>query len=567
MGCGSSSPHAHTVSPSPDGAVSALADARMDVRRVRRGNTVQEMALHVFFGKHDRRNRNALNSDDLCSMMVDALMTANGVNPGSKSSSMPGQQDVSEMLSLIDTDGNAQLDRGEFMEWIKDGSTKSDATLQKYAARSRAHGTLVTFMKAVNIQISAYETGFFSLCSDEMVLVKSLHEKLCHAGGSMSNIKLADLKSIMLAKSKSPDFSIHRQDVIDFIVHCQLRSYYQNNLTSPQRVCSRQLIIALEHGIQHAKKVYETTNDHAAYVLALSAMFGGFDPDGDGVLDEKDMRKLLVELGGDPRASTSIRAEIEELISDMDTNGDGLFDENEFVQFMLGMFLDGNADLPGIKGALFDKVSRGAQAIDEQRNALSKLFDSHCSKQRLLGGSGMLKILLKCRKNAPPPLPPIDASEAKSFVANLCSHDTSKRGRPRVGKDEFVGRLLFIFNSNPGKRKRQAEISDEMANFMGLCDVLELYAVHMVDEERKKAREQQEIKEKAAADAEAERALESKKAIILSSDDSDDDDDDDEGESMNILSIMPKRAPMTSAKSKQSQRRAPMRSSKSFLNK
>ena len=66
------------------------------------------------------------------------------------------------------------MDRGRFDKYIN---------APKYAERSMAHATVVQLMKAIGVQIGAYEEGFETLCGrDDVVLIKSFHSRITNAG-------------------------------------------------------------------------------------------------------------------------------------------------------------------------------------------------------------------------------------------------------------------------------------------------------------------------------------------------------------------------------------------------
>ena len=260
------------------------------------------------------------------------------------------------------------------------------------------------------------------------------------------------------------------------------------------------------------------------------------------------------------------------LLDEMDDNGDNLFDEEEFVKYMLEYLSDATPDSPGVKGAFYSKAVRGAGVIAEQRKVIGDLFDKFCSSKKLLGATGMLRLLQQCRKNSPPPLPEIDAGKAGILVLNLCPESTRSK-HPRLERNHFVGRMLFTLNLSKAKRLALAQQSDKLAVSMGLCNLLENEIQLLVKKERDRMVEeeaQRQREEEAKLEKEKEEELRRKRAEInISSDDDgeddDDDDDDDDGESGgSLLSLMPKRAPIQSSKAKATTRRAPMKSTKSM---
>ena len=61
----------------------------------------------------------------------------------------------------------------------------------------------------------------------------------------------------------------------------------------------------------------------------MKERFKLFDQDGNGLISKDELRVVMQQLG-----EKLSEEDIEEMISDADTNGDGQIDYNEFVKYM-----------------------------------------------------------------------------------------------------------------------------------------------------------------------------------------------------------------------------------------
>ena len=94
-----------------------------------------------------------------------------------------------------------------------------------------------------------------------------------------------------------------------------------------------------------------------------------FDKDGDGTITTKELGIVMRSLGQNPTES-----ELEDMIADVDTDGNGTIDFPEFLTMMARKMKDTDAE-EEIKEAfrVFDKDGNGYISAEELRNVMTNL--------------------------------------------------------------------------------------------------------------------------------------------------------------------------------------------------
>jgi len=108
----------------------------------------------------------------------------------------------------------------------------------------------------------------------------------------------------------------------------------------------------------------------------LQSVFDYFDADGNGSIDVNELRQIIRGLGNNPTED-----ELNQIISDVDNNGDGVISFAEFESLMThdgsalahGSGTDENEILESFK--IFDLDRNGLIAVDDFRKIMAELGD------------------------------------------------------------------------------------------------------------------------------------------------------------------------------------------------
>ena len=132
---------------------------------IAKNNTSRSAALHILFSKHDKTVTNALSSTDLASLYIDMTMTRSSTTGGK--TKPPTQQDINAIMRFIDSDGSDALDRGEFLEWLESGMTKTTSDLKKFASQGSTQSLLVDFLQGVIAHAQAWIGSFETIFKND----------------------------------------------------------------------------------------------------------------------------------------------------------------------------------------------------------------------------------------------------------------------------------------------------------------------------------------------------------------------------------------------------------------
>ena len=97
--------------------------------------------------------------------------------------------------------------------------------------------------------------------------------------------------------------------------------------------------------------------------------FSLFDKDGSGTITTKELGSVMTSLGQNPT-----EAELQDMINEVDVDGDGTIDFKEFLLMMVDRFKDANAE-EDVKEAfrVFDRDGNGFISADELRYVMTNL--------------------------------------------------------------------------------------------------------------------------------------------------------------------------------------------------
>lgn len=110
-------------------------------------------------------------------------------------------------------------------------------------------------------------------------------------------------------------------------------------------------------------------------------MFDRYDKNGDGKISSQELREALDSIG--PKATT--REEIDRIMSEIDKDGDGHIDFDEFLEFFRGGTTDGSRD-ESLRDAFdyYDLDRNGLISAKELHSVMRKLGEkctlSDCSR-------------------------------------------------------------------------------------------------------------------------------------------------------------------------------------------
>ena len=397
---------------------------------IAKNNTSRSAALHILFSKHDKTVTNALSSTDLASLYIDMTMTRSSTTGGK--TKPPTQQDINAIMRFIDSDGSDALDRGEFLEWLESGMTKTTSDLKKFASQGSTQSLLVDFLQGVIAHAHAWIGSFETIFKNgedgltDAKLWSKLKKGMNNAsmftqqgagsggsGGSGGNGGSGNsggsgqpppLKSILLmsptAGSSESLGLIRRQETLDFLVHMALHSSYRpHTVTQQQKQIYRFLLSTVEAGIQETKSSVKTVISNPLVILACSAMFSTYDTSGDDVLDGAELRRMLVSVCENQNGGAPGRGETEELMQLLDTSGDGMISRDEFITAVLNIMSEGGGESSTVK--LATKLELGvvnlARQLERRRTMLHRLHKKY-SYNNQLNRDGLSRLLRHCQR-------------------------------------------------------------------------------------------------------------------------------------------------------------------------
>ena len=391
---------------------------------IAKNNTSRSAALHILFSKHDKTVTNALSSTDLASLYIDMTMTRSSTTGGK--TKPPTQQDINAIMRFIDSDGSDALDRGEFLEWLESGMTKTTSDLKKFASQGSTQSLLVDFLQGVIAHAQAWIGSFETIFKNgedgltDAKLWSKLKKGMNNAsmftlqgegsgssggsGGSGGSGRPPPLKSILLmsptAGSSESLGLIRRQETLDFLVHMALHSSYRpHTVTQQQKQIYRFLLSTVEAGIQDTKSSVKTVISNPLVILACSAMFSTYDTSGDDVLDGAELRRMLVSVCENQNGGAPGRGETEELMQLLDTSGDGMISRDEFITAVLNIMSGGEGESSTVK--LATKLELGvvnlARQLERRRTMLHRLHKKY-SYNSQLNRDGLSRLLRHCQR-------------------------------------------------------------------------------------------------------------------------------------------------------------------------
>lgn len=161
----------HSLKSKSNGRASML-DAKVD-SRVRADGRLQEGwsgsvsdAIDQLFDQYDTDRNGHITEMELLQLMIDmAFSFAENkaeLTPG-KNAETPTSpyddyklEDASWVMKCLDADANGQLEKVEFMKWVRKGTNKSDEELDDYASKGELKGKLVRFIRQIRQHILAH---------------------------------------------------------------------------------------------------------------------------------------------------------------------------------------------------------------------------------------------------------------------------------------------------------------------------------------------------------------------------------------------------------------------------
>ena len=138
------------------------------------------------------------------------------------------------------------------------------------------------------------------------------------------------------------------------------------------------------------------------------------------------------------------------MYENIDSNGDGLLDREEFLTHMVPLLIP---NCPGhelskekrlINRTLRQLVQNKVTNLQKQHATLTRIFrrsahkDGYCSDMHL---SNLLKI---CHRRAPRPAPVVTPQSVKSLLKEFYQNDDTFN--PRISEKKFVGQSLVLIN-------------------------------------------------------------------------------------------------------------------------
>mmetsp|Transcript_47156 Transcript_47156/g.52542 ORF Transcript_47156/g.52542 Transcript_47156/m.52542 type:complete len:150 (-) Transcript_47156:1616-2065(-) len=104
-------------------------------------------------------------------------------------------------------------------------------------------------------------------------------------------------------------------------------------------------------------------------IAEFKEAFSIFDRDGDGTIDNDELGTVMRSLGNQPTEE-----EVENMIREADTDGNGTIDFVEFIEMMPGQERDDNAEEEMIEAfRVFDTDGNGSITADELRQIFNNL--------------------------------------------------------------------------------------------------------------------------------------------------------------------------------------------------
>jgi Ca2+-binding EF-hand superfamily protein len=477
---------------------------------VERGHTVEQCALHVIFSRHDRRNANMLEATDLASMQLEvasssAGRSARGGGGGrGEAAPPPDSGDVKRIMRFIDEDGSGSLDRGEFIEWIESGMGKGKGALEKFAAQGETEALLVRFLRGVVAHVRAWAAAFEEVfaSADGRAWPKykfwGMMESREVGAGSFSNASAsssaAAAELLCDALCATGEYKkrglVHRDDVLDFIVHVSLHgAYRKQTITQLQRRCYNMLLAVVNANVRSATSQARNVVGNPLIVLAASAMFSTYDSSGDDVLDSAELRRLLTSVCADEyTGEPPTRESTQELMNVLDVDGDGMLSREEFIQVVLQLV---NADRsvqkseppPALAVPLEIAVVNLAQQLQGRRAMLHRLHKKYAKETAangagglLLGWEGMSRLLRHCQKkqrnNSGSSGKPVKVTNSAVNAVMQCIEKAAAASGatlPRSAEKDavllpaaaFSGPLLLASCSHPAQLQQQQQGSRE----------------------------------------------------------------------------------------------------------
>ena len=115
---------------------------------------------------------------------------------------------------------------------------------------------------------------------------------------------------------------------------------------------------------------YEVANKLTEEEIAdFQEAFSLFDEDDSGTITIKELGSVMTSLG-----QNSTEAGLQDLINEVDIDGDGIIDFNEFLMLMVGKSKDVNTEEEFIEAfRVFDRDENGFISADELKNTMTNL--------------------------------------------------------------------------------------------------------------------------------------------------------------------------------------------------
>lgn len=107
-------------------------------------------------------------------------------------------------------------------------------------------------------------------------------------------------------------------------------------------------------------------------IAEFQEAYAMFDKDGDGHITKKEVREMMVSLGQDPTEE-----EVADMVNEVDTDGNGVIDFNEFLTMMARKKSAKEEELETVEAfRVFDVDGDGFITADELRSVMTKLGES-----------------------------------------------------------------------------------------------------------------------------------------------------------------------------------------------
>ncbi|XP_035825997.1 neo-calmodulin-like [Aplysia californica] len=176
----------------------------------------------------------------------------------------------------------------------------------------------------------------------------------------LSHEQIAEFKEAFSLFDKSGDGTITTKE-LDIV----LRSLGQN----PTEGELRHMINEVDQDGELMSLQTRSLRDHTSYLQKFKEAFSLFDKDGDGTITTKELGTVMRSLGQNPT-----EAELQDMINEVDADGNGTIDFPEFLTMMARKMKDADTE-EELKESfrVFDKDGNGFISAAELRHVMTNL--------------------------------------------------------------------------------------------------------------------------------------------------------------------------------------------------